>query len=255
MDDSTFSDMSRSARAVIWFGFYVLCWLAMGLSCRVDLPPNCRRASEPMEVLTELPVLLVFALSQASVLRCRPELARCVEPIAVRKIKADTPTTEYILLIGVRILVKLDSAAQFHPVLVLFISCARRRKINNYLYRQYEIIKFTVCNNSFPSKRSWCPYILTLLEAQSRFGDKLLKFQVDCPQNGIAVLNGLRGYTRSCVIMYLVCNHETRRQHENPPKSLLRLCRATRCRFPCGVYRYVSGAEDARRRWCACSYS
>lgn len=76
MDDSTFRDMSRSARAAIWVGFYVLCWMAMGLSCRADLPPNCLRASEPMEVLTELPVLLVFALSQASVLRRRPELAR-----------------------------------------------------------------------------------------------------------------------------------------------------------------------------------
>ena len=32
---------------------------------------------------------------------------------------------------------------------------------------------------------------LTLLEPQPRFGGNLFKFQVDCPQNGIAVLEGL----------------------------------------------------------------
>ena len=32
---------------------------------------------------------------------------------------------------------------------------------------------------------------LTLLEPQPAFGDKLLKFQVVCPQNGTAVLKGL----------------------------------------------------------------
>ena len=32
---------------------------------------------------------------------------------------------------------------------------------------------------------------LTLLEPQSRCGDKPLKFQVICPQNGTAVLKGL----------------------------------------------------------------
>ena len=34
---------------------------------------------------------------------------------------------------------------------------------------------------------------LTLLEPQSRCGDKPLKFQVVCPQNGTAVLKGLIG--------------------------------------------------------------
>ena len=34
--------------------------------------------------------------------------------------------------------------------------------------------------------------LLTLLEPQSRFGDKPIKFQVVCPQNGTAVLEGLR---------------------------------------------------------------
>ena len=32
---------------------------------------------------------------------------------------------------------------------------------------------------------------LTLLELQSRFGDKPVKFGVICPQNGTAVLKGL----------------------------------------------------------------
>ena len=35
--------------------------------------------------------------------------------------------------------------------------------------------------------------LLTPLEPQSRFGDKPLGFQVVCPQNGTAVLKGLRG--------------------------------------------------------------
>ena len=34
---------------------------------------------------------------------------------------------------------------------------------------------------------------LTLLEPQSRFGGKLLGIRAVCPQNGTAVLNGLRG--------------------------------------------------------------
>ena len=33
---------------------------------------------------------------------------------------------------------------------------------------------------------------LTLLEPESRFGDKAFKFQVVCPQHGTAVLKGLR---------------------------------------------------------------
>ena len=35
--------------------------------------------------------------------------------------------------------------------------------------------------------------VLTLLEPKSRFGDKPLKFRVVCPQNGTAVLKGLKG--------------------------------------------------------------
>ena len=34
---------------------------------------------------------------------------------------------------------------------------------------------------------------LALLEPESRFGDKPFKFQVVCPQNGTAVLKGLKG--------------------------------------------------------------
>ena len=42
--------------------------------------------------------------------------------------------------------------------------------------------------------------LLTLLEPQSRFGDKPLNLQVVCPQNGTAVLKGLRPHCRTwCV--------------------------------------------------------
>ena len=37
------------------------------------------------------------------------------------------------------------------------------------------------------------PAALTPLEPQSRFGDKPLKFQVFCPQNGTGALKGLIG--------------------------------------------------------------
>ena len=40
-------------------------------------------------------------------------------------------------------------------------------------------------------------YHSTLLEPQSRFGDRPLKFQVVCPQNGTAVLKGLKRYAQS----------------------------------------------------------
>ena len=39
---------------------------------------------------------------------------------------------------------------------------------------------------------SWLIRMLTPLEPQSRFGDKPVKFEVVCPQNGTAVLKGLR---------------------------------------------------------------
>ena len=38
---------------------------------------------------------------------------------------------------------------------------------------------------------------LTPLEPQSRFGDKLPQFQVVCPQNGTAVLKGLKEHART----------------------------------------------------------
>ena len=101
MDYFTFSDMSRSARAALWVGFHVLCWLSMGLSCRVNLPPNCRRASEPMEVLTELPVLLAFALSQASVRKRCPKVVRCAEPLASKTSKQIQIVIDIRRLVGV----------------------------------------------------------------------------------------------------------------------------------------------------------
>lgn len=36
------------------------------VSCELEFPGNCRRAYEPLDVLTELPFLLAFALGQAS---------------------------------------------------------------------------------------------------------------------------------------------------------------------------------------------
>ena len=61
-----FWDAERGSKAAVWFGFYVVCYLLMGVSCEVGLPTNCTRASEPMEVLMELPLLLAFAIAQAS---------------------------------------------------------------------------------------------------------------------------------------------------------------------------------------------
>ena len=42
--------------------------------------------------------------------------------------------------------------------------------------------------------------VLTLLEPQSRFGDKPFKFQVVCPQYGTAVLTGLRLNLKDMVV-------------------------------------------------------
>ncbi len=50
--------------SAVWVAFYVVLWLLQQLSCELGLPSNCRRALEPMEVLTELPFLLAFALGQ-----------------------------------------------------------------------------------------------------------------------------------------------------------------------------------------------
>ena len=43
------------------------------------------------------------------------------------------------------------------------------------------------------ARHIWHVPFLTLLEPQTRFGDKPLKFQVACPQNGTAARKGLRG--------------------------------------------------------------
>ena len=47
---------------------------------------------------------------------------------------------------------------------------------------------------------------LTLLEPQSRFGDKPLKFQVPCPQNGTAVLKGLSSAFVCLFVCSFVCS-------------------------------------------------
>ena len=46
--------------------------------------------------------------------------------------------------------------------------------------------------SSCPQNGTEVLYGLTLLEPQSRFGDKPLKFRVVCPKSGTAVLKGLR---------------------------------------------------------------
>ena len=46
-------------------------------------------------------------------------------------------------------------------------------------------------SGSSDSKGRQATTVLTLSEPQSRFGDKPLKYQVVCPQNGTAVLKGL----------------------------------------------------------------
>ena len=46
---------------------------------------------------------------------------------------------------------------------------------------------------------------LTHLEPQSRFGDKLLRIRVLCPQNGTAVLNGLTAVPRSSFFFFFSC--------------------------------------------------
>ena len=52
--------------------------------------------------------------------------------------------------------------------------------------------------------------VLTPLEPQSRFGDKLLEIRLVCPQNGTALLKGLR---RSAIF------GETRKEHVDTHSS------------------------------------
>ncbi|CAB1100560.1 unnamed protein product [Ectocarpus sp. CCAP 1310/34] len=59
-------DAERGAKAAVWFSFYVLCWLLMQVSCELEPPGNYRWACQPLDVLTELPFLLAFALGQAT---------------------------------------------------------------------------------------------------------------------------------------------------------------------------------------------
>ena len=56
-----------------------------------------------------------------------------------------------------------------------------------------------------------CFMLLTLLEPQSRFGDKPLQFQVVCPQNGTAVLKGLTAQIESNSPINCACSTNRRR--------------------------------------------
>eukprot|EP00752_Nemacystus_decipiens_P013793 g12245.t1 len=60
-----FWDAERGTKAAVWCAFYMVLWLLMQLSCEVGLPSNCTAVSEPMDVLTELPFLVAFAVGQA----------------------------------------------------------------------------------------------------------------------------------------------------------------------------------------------
>lgn len=58
--------VEQATRAAGWAIMYVIGWLLMRLSCHVGLPDDCNLPSKPLEVLTDLLVLLVFALAQVS---------------------------------------------------------------------------------------------------------------------------------------------------------------------------------------------
>ena len=58
-------------------------------------------------------------------------------------------------------------------------------------YRHADILTKPLSKDSFEFHRGFLvdlSHVLTLLEPQSRFGDKPLKLQEVCPQYGIAVL-------------------------------------------------------------------
>lgn len=58
--------VEQATRAAAWAILYVICWLLMRLSCYVGLPNDCDLPTEPLEVLTDLLVLLVFSLAQVN---------------------------------------------------------------------------------------------------------------------------------------------------------------------------------------------
>ena len=62
--------VEQATRATGWALLYVVGWLLMRLSCYAGLPPDCNLASEPIDVLTDLLVLLVFSLAQVRAKRC-----------------------------------------------------------------------------------------------------------------------------------------------------------------------------------------
>lgn len=59
--------VEQATRATGWAFMYVVGWLLMRLSCYAGLPNDCDLPNEPLEVLTDLLVLLVFSLAQVRV--------------------------------------------------------------------------------------------------------------------------------------------------------------------------------------------
>lgn len=59
--------VEQATRATGWAVLYLVGWLLMRLSCYIGLPDDCDLANEPLEVLTDLLVLLVFCLTQVNV--------------------------------------------------------------------------------------------------------------------------------------------------------------------------------------------
>ncbi|CAM9749362.1 unnamed protein product [Ectocarpus sp. 12 AP-2014] len=63
-------DAEQGVKAASWVGFYIFLYALMAASCEVGVPENCTRATDAMDVLTELPFLFVFAVGQASAFMC-----------------------------------------------------------------------------------------------------------------------------------------------------------------------------------------
>ena len=66
------------------------------------------------------------------------------------------------------------------------------------MYQNIGILIYQPIGNSIYQNIGSSMYqnVLTLLEPQSRFGDKPVKLEVICPQNGTAVLKGLTPQVR-----------------------------------------------------------
>lgn len=49
-----------------WVALYIASWLLTGISCMIELPPDCHRAVGLTGFLTELPLLGALAVSQVT---------------------------------------------------------------------------------------------------------------------------------------------------------------------------------------------